>query len=65
MITKFMTMREYEAIVIAYSRLVYEIDNGLIEGEFAKTIKSVIDIIDKFTERISKQIEVELSDEGG
>lgn len=53
------TMREYEAIVWAYARLQFEVENNLIPEQSVKAAEAVIDIIDKFTERVKKQVESE------
>ncbi len=55
----FITMRDYEAIVWAYARLQFEVENNLIPEQSVKAAESVIDIIDKFTERVKKQVESE------
>jgi hypothetical protein len=55
----FITMREYEAIVWAYARLQFEVENNLIPEQSVKAAEYVIDIIDKFTERVKKQVESE------
>ena len=52
-------MREYDAIVWAYARLQFELDNNLIPDTAVKAATAVVGIIDKFTERVKKQVETE------
>lgn len=59
MTNTFITMREYEAIVWAYARLQFEVENNIIPEQSVKAAKAVIDIIDKFTDRVKKQVESE------
>ena len=61
-----MTMKEYEAIVYAYARLDYIVENDKRPEYIENTLpsdKSCVNVLDKFLDRVKTVIEKESSED--
>ena len=52
------TEREYNAIVYAYARLIYELEHNMFPDEIAaRSAQGAVNILDKFTDKVKNIIE--------